>query len=59
MMLSKRTQTTIITKVKAHTNIEGNEHADKLANSGTKLPHRTSLHPYEKAHSTPYYLHKD
>jgi hypothetical protein len=58
-MFSERTQTTIIAKVKVHANFEGNERVDKLANLGTKLPHKTPLHSYEKAHSTPYYFHKD
>jgi hypothetical protein len=58
-MLSARTQTTILAKVKAHANKEGNEQADKLANLGTMIPHRHSLHSYEKAYSTPYYFHRD
>jgi ribonuclease HI len=45
-MLPKKTQTTIIVEVKMHANIEGNEHADKLANLGTQLPHWTPLHSY-------------
>lgn len=58
-MLSLRTQHTIIAKVKAHSNIDANEQANKFANLRTKLFHRTPLHPYEKAHSTPYYFHRD
>jgi hypothetical protein len=58
-MLSLRTQTTLIAKVKAHVNIQGNESADKLAKQGTKLPHRLPQSPHEHAYSTPYHLHKD
>jgi ribonuclease HI len=35
-MLKSRTQLTTIYKVKAHTNITGNKHADQLAKNGTK-----------------------
>ena len=62
-MLIQWIQTTIITKIKAHANIVKNESlnesADALAKLGNKLPHRSPLYPYEKAHSTPYYFHKD
>jgi hypothetical protein len=58
-MLIQRTQPTIITKVKAHANIVGNEHTDKLAKDGNKLPDESPVHPYEKAHPTPYYFHRD
>jgi ribonuclease HI len=58
-MLSQRTQPTTITKVKAHANIDGNEKADKLAKDGNKLPDKSPIHPYEKAHPTPYYFHRD
>jgi hypothetical protein len=62
-MLTQRIQTTIITKIKAHANIVGNESlnesADALAKLGNKLPHRSPLYPYEKAHSIPYYVYKD
>jgi ribonuclease HI len=58
-MLSQRIQSTIITKIKAHANIAGNKHADKLAKDGNKLPDRSPLHPYEKAHPIPYYFHRN
>jgi phage portal protein BeeE len=58
-MLIQRTQPTIITKVRAHTNIAGNEYTDKLAKDGNKLPDKSPIHPYERAHPTPYYFHKD
>lgn len=46
-------------KVHAHANIPSNEHADKLAKDGNKLPHRFSRLDYKHAHPTPYYLHRD
>jgi ribonuclease HI len=57
-MLQSRTQTTTLHKVKAHTNISGNEQADKLAKMGCDLSHRDAIAPYEHAHPTPYYLQK-
>ena len=48
--LKSHTQPTTIYKVKAHTNIDGNEQADILAKNGTKniyinsLPNHMSLH---------------
>jgi ribonuclease HI len=58
-MLTQRTQPTIITKVKAHANITGNEHVDKLAKDRNKLLDKSPVHPYEKAHPTPYYFHRN
>jgi ribonuclease HI len=58
-MLSLRTQPTLIAKVKAHVNIQGNESVDKLAKQGTKLPHRLPQSLHEHAYSTLYHLHKD
>ena len=58
-MLQSRTQTTTLHKVKAHTNISGNEQADKLAKMGCELEHRDAITTYEHAHPTPYYLQKD
>jgi hypothetical protein len=58
MMLQSRTQTTTLHKVKAHTNISGNEQADKLAKMGCELEHRDAIALYEHAHPTPYYLQK-
>ena len=57
-MLQDRTQTTTLHKVKAHTNISGNEQADKLAKMGCELEHRDALETHEHAHPTPYYFHK-
>ena len=58
-MLKKRTQTTTIYKVKAHTNIEGNEQADALAKNGIKKQYKFTSKPHEFAHTTPYYFQKD
>ena len=55
-MLQARTQTTTLHKVKAHTNISGNEQANKLAKMGCALEHIDALGTYEHAHPTPYYL---
>ena len=57
-MLQTRTQTTTLHKVKAHTNISGNEQADKLAKMGCTLEHKDAVETYEHAHPTPYYLQK-
>ena len=57
-MLQTRTQPTTLHKVKAHTNISGNEQADKLAKLGCELHHRDAIAPHEHAHPTPYYLQK-
>jgi hypothetical protein len=58
MMLQSRTQPTTLHKVKAHTNISGNEQADRLAKLGCELDHSDAITPYEHAHPTPYYLQK-
>jgi hypothetical protein len=58
-MLLQRTQPTSLHKVKAHTNIIGNEIADALAKRGRKQRHYYPSLPHEFSHSTPYYLHKD
>ena len=52
-------QTNTLRKVKAHTNINGNEQADTLAKLGCELDHRDVVATYEHAHPTPYYLQKD
>jgi hypothetical protein len=60
-MLKNRTTTTHLHKVRAHTNILGNEEADKLAKEGSKiiLVSDTPYQPYESAHSTPYWWCRD
>jgi ribonuclease HI len=58
-MLTIRTQPIALHKVKAHANIIGNEIVDALAKRGHIKPHSLPNEPYEHAHSTPYYLHKD
>jgi hypothetical protein len=57
-MLISQTQTTTLHKIKAHTNIEGNDQADALAKLGRELDHRDATSPYGHAHPTPYYLQK-
>ena len=54
-----RSQPITLYKVSVHVNIDGNEHADRLAKKGLDLIHRSATHPYEYAHATPYYYHKD
>jgi len=46
-MLKNRTQPTTIYKVKAHTNIDGNEQADQLAKQGAKKKYRFAAKSYE------------
>ena len=58
-MLQARTRTTTLHKVKAHTNISGNEQADKLAKMGCTLDHIDASTTHEHAHPTPYYLQKN
>ena len=58
-MLKSRTQLTTIHKVKAHTNIVGNEQTDQLAKQGTKKRYRFAVKSCEFAHTTPYYFQKD
>jgi hypothetical protein len=58
-MLQSHTQTTTLRKVQAHTNISGNEQADKLAKMGCELDHTDVIATYEHAHLVPYYLQKD
>lgn len=58
-MLKQRTQPTTIGKVKTHTNIEGNEQADRLAKNGTIKRYSFATKSYEFAHTTPYFFQKD
>jgi hypothetical protein len=58
-MLKLRNQITILTKVKAHANVNGNERVGKFTKVGTTLLHRLLIHLYEEAYSTSYHLHKD
>jgi hypothetical protein len=55
-MLKNRIATTHLYKVRAHTNIIGNEEVDKLAKEGSKivLVSHIPFWPHESAHSTPY-----
>jgi ribonuclease HI len=60
-MLKNRTATTTINKVRAHTNIIGNEEANKLAKEGSQieLENDIPIQPHENAHSTPYWWCRD
>ena len=58
-MLTPRTQSSTLVKIKAHAHIYGNESADKLAKKRTKLPHHLPRSLHEHAYPTPYHLHKD
>ena len=54
-LLQQKTQPTTLYKVRAHTNIEGNEKADELAKEGREKEHIDAINPHKFAHSTPYY----
>jgi ribonuclease HI len=56
-MLKNHIATTHLHKVRAHTNILGNEEADKLAKEGSKIVLVSDIpfHPHQSAHSTPYW----
>ena len=55
-MLHQRTQATTITKIQAHSNIEGIEIADTLAKDGHFNQHYHPILPHKQTHATPYYL---
>jgi hypothetical protein len=50
---------TSLHKVKAHSNITGNEIVDTLAKNGRHKQHSLPAEPHEFVHCTPYYFHKD
>jgi ribonuclease HI len=56
-MLKNHTSITHLHKIRAHTNIIGNEEADKLAKEGSKIVLVSDIpyQPYESAHSTLYW----
>jgi ribonuclease HI len=60
-MLKNCTTTTTINKVRAHTNIIGNEEAGKLAKEGNKIELANDIptQPHENAHSTPLWWSND
>ena len=58
-LLQQTTQPTTLYKVRAHTNIEGNEKANELAKEGREKEHIDTNNPHKFAHSTPYYYQKD
>ena len=60
-MLKNRAAITHIYKVRAHTNIKGNEEADKFAKERSKIIPISVMpyHPHESTHSTPYWWCRD
>jgi hypothetical protein len=60
-LLKDRVATTTLHKVRAHTNIIGNEEADKLAKEGSKIDPENDMptQAHENAHSTPYWWCKE
>jgi hypothetical protein len=56
-MLKNCTTPTTLHKVRAHTNILGNEEAHKLTKEGSKIDLENDMptQPHENAHSTPYW----
>ena len=58
-MLQQRTQSTTISKVRAHFKIKGNEIANTLAKEGRFKQHYYPTLPHEHAYATPYYLQKN
>ena len=53
-LLQQRTQPTILYKLRAHANIEGNEKTDNLAKEGREKEYIDAINPHKFAHSTPY-----
>jgi hypothetical protein len=60
-MLKNRTAIIHLYKVRAHTNIVGNEAADKLAKEGSKIVLVSDIpfRPHESAYSKPYWWCRD
>jgi hypothetical protein len=60
-MLKNCTTSTTLYKLRAHTNILGNEEANKLAKEGSKIDLENDMptQPHENAHSTPYWWCRD
>ena len=60
-LLKGRVATTTLHKVRAHTNIIGNEEADKLAKEDSKIDLENDMHTqaHENAHSTPYWWSRE
>ena len=55
-MLQQKTQSTTITKVRTHSNIEGNDIAYTLTKVSCFKQHFYPTLPHEHAHTTAYYL---
>jgi hypothetical protein len=60
-MLKNRIAPTTFYKVRAHTNIIGNEEADKLAKEGRKIDPKKDIpiKEHEHAHFTPYWWYRE
>ena len=60
-MLKNCTTIIHLHKIRAHTNIIGNEEVDKFAKEGSKITLVSDIpyQPYESAHSTPYWWCRD
>ena len=58
-LLQQCTQHMSLYKVKAHTNIDGNEQTNKLAEEERSKEQQDASRPHELAHSTPYYYQRD
>jgi ribonuclease HI len=56
-LLKNRTAPATLHKVRAHTNIKGNEEANKLVKEGSKIDPENDMptQAHENAHSTPYW----
>ena len=57
--LHQRTYPLTIYKVRAYSNIRGNDKVDILAKEGNKQEHKHPCFPNKHAYSTLYYLYKD
>ena len=58
-VLQSCTQITTLHKIRAHTNIDENKQAVKLAKRGCKLDHIIAIKPYEHAYSMPHCFQKE
>ena len=58
-MLERRSQPTIMYKIRAQANIKSNEKADKIVKKGREKGHYDAINLHKFAHATPYYYQKD